>query len=155
MDGFGDVLNKFERDADFELLGVDGVSGARVGDEFERDERRQLRQDVGRWRNTLVDDRVENRHQSINGEGFRAEKLSSRRSWTFVFQFLHLLDGFSEPAGVFAEESSIGGLRVVRSDVSRGQQEFREEGQLDVDARFGVSGFGVIVTRHRHARVGS
>ena len=47
MDGFGDVLNKFERDADFELLGVDGVSGARVGDEFERDERRQLRQDVG------------------------------------------------------------------------------------------------------------
>ena len=39
VDGFGNVLDEFERNADFELLGVDGVAGAGIGDEFERHQR--------------------------------------------------------------------------------------------------------------------
>ena len=86
MNGFGNVLNEFERDADFELLGVDGVSGAGVGDEFERHERGELREDVGRRRNALVDDRVENGHQSVDGECLWAEKLRRSRPRSLLFE---------------------------------------------------------------------
>ena len=86
MNGLGDVLDEFERNADFELLGVDGVSGSGVGDEFERDERGELREDVGRRRNSLVHDRVENRHQAVHRKRLWAEKLSSGSPRAFIFQ---------------------------------------------------------------------
>ena len=40
MDGLGNVLNEFERNANFELLCIDGVARSGVGDHFERDEGR-------------------------------------------------------------------------------------------------------------------
>ena len=54
----------------------------------------------------------------------------------------HLFDGFAEPAGVFAEESSIGRLRIVGGDVSGSEEEFREEWQFHVDARLGIRRLG-------------
>jgi len=71
MDGFGNVLDEFERDADFELLGVDGITRACIGDEFERHQRGQLRENVGGRRDTLVHDRVKDGHQSVNGKRLR------------------------------------------------------------------------------------
>ena len=85
MDGFGNALDEFERDAGFELFGVDGVCRAGVGDQFERDERGELREDVGRGRNAFVDDRVKDRHETIDGKRFGTKQLGSRRPRTFVF----------------------------------------------------------------------
>ena len=85
MDGFGNALDEFERDAGFKLFGVDGVCRPGVGDQFERDERGELREDVGRGRNALVDDRVKDRHETIDGKRFGTKQLGCRRPRTFVF----------------------------------------------------------------------
>ena len=86
VNGLGNVLDKFEIDADFKLFGVDGIPGAGVGDEFERNERRKLREDVGRRRNALIHDRVKDGHQSIDRKRLGTQQLSGRSTRTFLFQ---------------------------------------------------------------------
>ena len=63
----------------------------------------------------------------------------------------HLFDGFAQPASVFAEEASVGRLRIVRGDVGGGQKEFRKEWQFHVDARLGIRRFGRLWTTYSQA----